>query len=177
MSSIKDRRRRNDDDELSEHSQDAEIVIRQESNAILEKIIQPETRNDNKKTFSHEFSEKNAVDYTALVEKKRARSKNLKAKREYQILLKRNKRLQTSFRNDEINVSIRRRRSAVRASDNSFDEISQFKRQRSVAELKSTNLNLYYGKSYKEFKNWTCNALNAFEISSFYFFSEWEKIR
>ena len=72
---------------------------------------------------------------------------------------------------------IRRRRSVVRASNDFFDETSQFKRQRSVAELKSANLNLYYGKSYKEFKNWTRNALNAFEISSFYFLSKWEKIR
>ena len=153
MSSIKDRKRKNDDDELSEHLQNAEIVIRQESNAILEKATQSETRNDNEKTFSHEFSEKNAVNYTALVKKKRARSKNLKAKREYQILLKRNKRLQISFRNDEINMSIRRKRNAARTNDDSFDEIFQFKRQRSVAELKSANLNLYYDKSYKEFKN------------------------
>ena len=39
MSSIKNRRRKNDDDELSKHSQNAEIVIRQESNATLEKTI------------------------------------------------------------------------------------------------------------------------------------------
>ena len=72
MSSIKDKRKKNDDDELSEHFQNAKIVIRQESNAILEKTIQFETRNDNKKIFSHEFNENDAVDYTALVEKKRA---------------------------------------------------------------------------------------------------------
>ena len=71
---------------------------------------------------------------------------------------------------------IKRRRNIVRTSDDSFDEISQFKRQRSVAELKSANLNLYYDKSYKEFKNWTRNALNAFEINSFYFFNKWKKI-
>ena len=172
MSNIKDRKRKNDDGELSEHSQNTEIVIRQESNATLEKAIQSETRNDNEKTFSHEFSENNTVDYTAFVEKKRARSKNLKAKREYQILLKKNKRLQTSFRNDEVNVSIRRRRSAVWTNNDFFDKISQFKRQRSVAELKSTNLNLYYSKNYKEFKNWIRNTLNAFEVNSFYFFNE-----
>ena len=73
-------------------------------------------------------------------------------------------------------MSIRRRRNVVQISDDSFDEIFQFKRQRSVAELKSANLNLYYDKSYKEFKNWTRNALNAFEINSFYFFNKWEKI-
>ena len=97
MSSIKDRRRKNDGDELSEHFQNTETVIRQESNATLEKTIQSETRNDNEKTFSHEFSENDAVNYTALVEKKRARNKNLEAKKEYQILLKKNKRLQIFF--------------------------------------------------------------------------------
>ena len=122
MSDIKDRRKRNDDDELSEHSQNTEIVIRQESNATLKKTIQSETRNDNEKTFNHEFSENDAVDYIALVEKKRARSKNLKVKREYQILLKKNKRLQILFWNDEINVSIKCRRNVVRASDDFFDE-------------------------------------------------------
>ena len=176
MSSIKDRRRENDDGELSEHPQNAKIVVRQESDAILEKTTQSETKDDNEKTFSHEFSENDAVDYTALVEKKRAQSKNLKAKREYQILLKRNKRLQISFRDDEVSVSIKCKRNVVRTSDDFFDEISQFKRQRSVAELKSANLNLYYDKSYKEFKNWTYSALNAFEISSFYFLSKWKKI-
>ena len=88
MSNIKGRSRKNNDDELSEHSQNAEIVIRQESDITLEKIIQSETNNDNKKIFSHEFSENDVVDYTALVKKKRTRSKNLKVKREYQILPK-----------------------------------------------------------------------------------------
>ena len=170
-------KKKNDDDEQSEHSQNAKIVIRQESDVTFKKTTQLETRNDNEKIFSHEFSENDAVDYTALVEKKRTRNKNLKLKRKYQILLKKNKRLQTSFRNDEVSVSIRRRRNAVRASNNFFDETSQFKRQRSVAELKSANLNLYYDKSYKEFKDWTRSAFNAFEINSFYFFNEWEKIR
>ena len=113
MSGIKGRRRRNDDDELSEHSQNAETVIRQKSDITLEKATQPETRNDNEKAFNHEFSEDDAVDYTALVEKERAQSKNLEVKREYQILLKKNKRLQTSLRDDKINVSIRRRRSVA----------------------------------------------------------------
>ena len=153
MSNIKNKKRKIDDDELSEHSQNAEIVIHQESDAIFEKIIQSETRNNNKKISSHEFNENDVVDYTALVEKKRAQNKNLKVKREYQILLKKNKRLQIFFRNDEVNVSIKRKRSVVQANNDFFDKIFQFKRQRSIAELKSANLNLYYNKSYKEFKN------------------------
>ena len=96
MSSIKNRKK-NYDDQLSEHSQNAETVICQESNATFEKIIQSETRNNNEKIFNHEFSENDAVNYTALVEKKRAQSKNLKIKKEYQILLKKNKRLQIFF--------------------------------------------------------------------------------
>ena len=52
---------------------------------------------DNEKNFNHEFSKNDTVDYTALVEKKQARNKNLKIKKEYQILFKRNKRLQISF--------------------------------------------------------------------------------
>ena len=39
MSGIKYKKRENDDNELSEHFQNAEIVIRQESNIILEKTI------------------------------------------------------------------------------------------------------------------------------------------
>ena len=153
MSSIKGRRRENDDDELSEHFQNAEIIIRQESDVTFEKTIQFKRRNDNKKIFNYKFSENDAVDYTALVEKKRTRSKNLKIKKENQILLKRNKRLQIFFQNNKISVSIRRKCNVARASDNFFDEIFQFKCQRSVAELKSTNLNFYYNKNYKEFKN------------------------
>ena len=83
MLNIKDKRKENDDNELSKHSQNAEIVIRQKSNVILEKTIQFETRNDNEKIFSHKFNENDAVDYIAFVEKKRTRNKNLKIKKEY----------------------------------------------------------------------------------------------
>ena len=113
MLGIKDRRKENNDNELSEHSQNAKIVIRQELNAILEKTIQSETKNDNEKIFNHEFNENDVVNYTALVEKKRTQNKNLKVKKEYQILLKRNKRLQIFFQNDKINVSIKRRRNVI----------------------------------------------------------------
>ena len=95
MSSIKDKKKKNNDDEQSEHFQNAKFVTRQKSNVIIEKTIQSETKNDNKKSSDYEFSENNVVDYVALVEKKRARSRNLKVKKEYQILLKKNKRLQT----------------------------------------------------------------------------------
>ena len=88
MSNIKNKKRKNDDNEQSEHFQNAEFVTRQESDVIIEKTIQSETKDDNEKNSDHEFSENDAVDYAALVEKKRARNKNLKVKKEYQILLK-----------------------------------------------------------------------------------------
>ena len=93
MLGIKNKRKRNDDNELSEHFQNAEIVIRQESNVMFKKTTQSETKDDNERIFNYKFSENDAVDYIAFVEKKRARNKNLEVKKEYQILLKRNKRL------------------------------------------------------------------------------------
>ena len=95
MSGIKDKKRKNDDDEQSEHFQNAEFVTRQKSNVIIEKTTQSETKDDNEKNSDHEFNEDDVVDYVALIEKKRARNRNLKVKREYQILLKKNKKLQT----------------------------------------------------------------------------------
>ena len=102
MSSIKNRKRKNDDDELSEHFQNAEFIVRQKSNIIIEKTIQSETKNNNKKNSNHEFNENDVVDYATLVKKKRTRNKNLKVKKEYQILLKKNKRLQTFIRENKI---------------------------------------------------------------------------
>ena len=94
MSSIKNKRRENDNNESSEHSQNAKFIVRQKLNIIIEKIIQSETKDNNEKNSDHEFNENDVVDYATLVEKKRAQSKNLKVKRKYQILLKKNKRLQ-----------------------------------------------------------------------------------
>ena len=76
MLGIKSKKRKNEIDEQSEYAQNAEIVIRQESNVIFEKITQSETRNNNEKILNHEFSENDSVNYTAFVEKKWARSKN-----------------------------------------------------------------------------------------------------
>ena len=68
-------------------------------------------------------------------------------------MLKRNKRLQTLFKNEKMNVLIKCRRSVAAASDDSLNKIFQFKHQRSIIELNSKILNLYYDKSYKKFKN------------------------
>ena len=112
ISSIKNKRKKNDDDKLSEHFQNVEIVIRQESNVTFEKTTQFEMKDDNEKTFNHKFKENKAVDYTALVEKKRARNKNLKIKKEYQILLKK-KKIADLFSNNEISVLIKRKHNVV----------------------------------------------------------------
>ena len=50
-------------------------------------------------------------------------------------------------------MSTRRKRSVASTNDDFSNEISQFKRQRLIVELKSTNLNFYYDKNYKEFKD------------------------
>ena len=76
MSDIKNKRKKNNDDELSKHLQNAEIVIRQKSNITFEKIIQFETKNNNEEILSHEFNDNDAVNYTAFVEKKLIRSRN-----------------------------------------------------------------------------------------------------
>ena len=98
-------------------------MTRQESNVIIEKTIQSETKNDNEKDSNHEFSENDAVNYVALVEKKRTRNRNLKIKRKYQILLKKNKRLQTFIRKNEIQMSTKRKRSVASTNDDSSNEI------------------------------------------------------
>ena len=153
MSGIKDKKKKNDNNKSSEHLQNAKFVVRQESDIIIKKTIQSETKNDNEKNSDHEFSENDVVDYATLVEKKRARNRNLKIKRKYQILLKKNKRLQIFIRENEIQTSTKCKRNVISMSDDSSDEIFQLKRQRSIVELKSANLNLYYDKNYKEFKN------------------------
>ena len=83
ISDIKDKRKRNNVDELSKHFQNAKIVIRQKSNIIFEKTIQSKTKNDNEKILNYEFNQNDAIDYTAFIEKERAQNKNLEIKGEY----------------------------------------------------------------------------------------------
>ena len=71
MSNIKNKRKKNNDDEQLKHFQNAEFMTRQESDVIIEKTIQSKTKNDNEKNSDHEFNENDIVDYVALVEKKR----------------------------------------------------------------------------------------------------------
>ena len=69
MSDIKDKRKKNDENKLSKHFENAEIVFRQESDIIFEKTIQFKIKNDNKKTFNYKFSEDDAVNYIAPIKK------------------------------------------------------------------------------------------------------------
>ncbi|CAF9941977.1 MAG: hypothetical protein HETSPECPRED_004595, partial [Heterodermia speciosa] len=104
------------------------------------------------------------VDYEALLAEKKRKIKRLKAKRQYEILQKRNKKLLKLLRVEEVALSLRRDR--VRKTlesdfefSNSFfgfsfeTETSRRKKQRSFLVLKSTNLNNYHDKNFKKYQN------------------------
>ena len=149
---------------------------RQKSKQILMREF--ENRKDTFRSDNDDVvtSSSDNVDYIKLVVKKRTKTKNLKIKREYLILQKRNRRLLKSIKNDEIKTSSTRRRRIIKIDENLLAKVSKLKRQRSTIDLKSTNLDIYNDKSFKKFKNWTRNALNAFEANFFYFLSKWIKI-
>ena len=107
-------------------------------------------RNDNDDVVT---SSNNNVNYVELVVKKRAKTKNLKVKKEYFILQERNKRFLKSIKNDEIETSSTRRHKITKVDENLFIKALKLKRQRSTINLKSMNLNIYNDKSFKKFKN------------------------
>ena len=69
-----------------------------------------------------------------------------------------------------------RRRKIIEIVENLLIKVLKLKQQRLIINLKFTNFDIYYNKSFKKFKNWTRNAFNAFEINFLYFFSKWIKI-
>ena len=79
--------------------------------------------------------------------------KNLKIKREYFILQKKNKRFLKLIKNNEVETSSTRRRKITKIDENLFTKALKLKRQRSTIDLKSTNFNIYNNKSFKKFKN------------------------
>ena len=93
------------------------------------------------------------VDYVKLAAKEKTKIKNLKIKREYFILQKRNKRFLKSIKNDEFETSSTRRYQIIEIDKNFFAKTLKLKRQRSTIDLKSTNFNIYNDKSFKKFKN------------------------
>ena len=116
------------------------------------------------------------VDYVELVVKEKIKTKNLKIKKEYFILQKKNKQFLKSIKNDEVETSSTRRRKITKIDENFFAKTLKLKQQHSIIDLKSTNLDIYNDKSFKKFKNWTYNVFNVFEINFFYFLSQWIKI-
>ena len=107
-------------------------------------------RNDNNDVVT---SSNDDVDYVKLVVKKKTKTKNLKIKREYLILQKRNKRFLKSIKNDKIVTSSTQRRIIIKIDKNFLAKTSKSKRQCSTIDLKSTNLDIYNNKSFKKFKN------------------------
>ena len=77
----------------------------------------------------------------------------MKIKKEYFILQEKNRRLRESLRNDEIKTQLTRRRRTIEIDENLLTEASELKRQRLIIDLKFINLNIYYDKSFKKFKN------------------------
>ena len=93
------------------------------------------------------------VNYIKLVAKERTKTKNLKVKKKYLILQKRNKRLLKSIKNDELETSSTQRRRIIEIDENFLAKTLKLKRQRLIINLKSTNLNICNDKSFKKFKN------------------------
>ena len=148
-------------DELNEHQKLKQILTEKFEN--WENI----SRSDDEDIAT---SSNDNVDYVKLVAKKRKKTKNLKVKKEYFILQKRNRRLRKFLWNDEIKTQLTQRCRTIEINENFLIKISKLKRQRLIIDLKFANLNIYYDKSFKKFKDWTRSVLNAFKINFLYFF-------
>ena len=99
------------------------------------------------------MSSSDDVDYVKLVVKKKIKTKNLKVKKKYLILQKRNKRFLKLIRNNEVETLSTRRRRIIKIDENLLAKVLKLKQQRSTIDLKSTNLNIYNDKNFKKFKN------------------------
>ena len=93
------------------------------------------------------------INYVELVAKKRKKTKNLKVKKEYFILQKKNKQLREFLRNDEIKTQLTRRCKTIEIDESFLIKTSELKRQRLIIDLKFINLNIYHNKSFKKFKD------------------------
>ena len=148
--------KKNEDEKQASFQRDEsanESKSRQKSKQILMREFENQkniSRNDNDDVVT---SSSDNVDYVELVVKKRAKTKNLKVKRKYFILQERNKRFLKLIKNDEVETSSTRRRKITKIDENLFAKTSKLKRQRSIIDLKSTNLDTYNDKSFKKFKN------------------------
>ena len=50
-------------------------------------------------------------------------------------------------------MQLTRRRKMIKINENLLIKVSELKRQRLIIDLKFTNLNIYYDKSFKKFKD------------------------
>ena len=106
-------------------------------------------RNDNNNVI---MLSNDDVDYIKFVVKKKTKTKNLKIKRKYFILQKRNKRFLKLIKNDKIKTLSTRRRRITKINENFLAKTLKLKRQRLTIDLKLTNFNIYNDKSFKKFK-------------------------
>ena len=129
------------------------------------------------------------IDYATLLEREKIKTKKLKQKREYKVIMIQNKLLSTSIRNDEViskskwrsrelDLNEESKSQIIRNANNErkFDDIALLKRQRSNLLLKLYNLKSYFEKSLKKHKKWTRSVVRNFELSSNYFSNEEKKI-
>lgn len=115
------------------------------------------------------------VDYQKLLVEEEAKGRRLQMKREFRIAQVRNKRLEEPLRDDEVKATSSRR---PRVDDSDSDgNRPAVKKQRFSRFIRSVNLDLYYGKSFKEWKEWTRSAKNAHEVSEEWFPTDDAKIR
>ena len=153
-SRIRARKNVNEEQTTSQREQNAdESHERQKSKQTLTKKFENReniSRSDDEDVAT---SSSDNVDYVELVAKKRKKTKNLKIKREYLILQKRNRRLRKSLRNDEVKTQSTRRCKTIEIDENFLTEASELKRQRLIIDLKSANFDTYHDKNFKKFKN------------------------
>ena len=57
------------------------------------------------------------------------------------------------IKNDEIKTSSMQRRRITKIDEDFLIKVLKLKQQRSIINLKSTNLNIYNDKNFKKFKN------------------------
>ena len=100
------------------HQKSKQILMRKFENR--ENIF----RNDNDNVVT---SSNDNVDYVEFVVKKRTKTKNLKVKRKYFILQKKNRQFLKLIKNDEIEMSSTRRRRIIKIDENLFAKALKLK--------------------------------------------------
>jgi len=91
------------------------------------------------------------INYKKLLIEKQTKRRQLQVKQDFCVAQAKNKHLEESLRDNKLRAINSR---CLR--NNYFDSNNKFsiKRQRSIQSIRSTSLNLYYGKNFKKYKNW-----------------------